>query len=64
MTDPLKPELALLVKLGSIAIHLDEMLSDKMHEYDQITLQGLLQDKEVIDWLEEMDRLALIPKKR
>ena len=41
---PLKPEATLLCKLGSIAIHTDEMLSDKGHHFDITVLKGLLQD--------------------
>lgn len=60
----LKPPTSLLVKLGSIAIHADEGLSDRGHEFDIIALKRLLQDEEVVEWLRLMDTLALIPKKR
>jgi hypothetical protein len=64
MNDPLEPEITLLIKLGSIAVHADEMLSPKGHEYDKIALKGLLNDPEVIEWLSKMDKMAFLPKKR
>lgn len=59
-----KPSITLLVKLGSIAVHADEMLSSNGHAFDRIALQGLLADPEIREWIEEMDRLAMVPKKR
>lgn len=59
-----KPELGVLVKLGSIAIHVDEMLSSDGHLFDKVALQQLLNDSEVKDWLRAMDKMGLVPKKR
>lgn len=64
MTDILKPSMPLLVKLGSIAVHADEALSDKGHAFDTDTIKSLLSDPEVSAWLTEMDKAALLPKKR
>lgn len=64
MTDPLKPSPALLVKLGSIAVHVEEMMSPKGHHFDRIALQSLLDDGDVKAWLAEMDKAAFLPKKR
>lgn len=64
MKNPLKPSTSLLVKLGSIAAHVDEMLSPKRHAFDQIALQSLIDDVEVMDWLEQMGKMALLPVKR
>ena len=64
MKDPLKPALSLLVKLGSIAVHVDEMLSPKGHEFDRHALGSLLQDHEVTEWLASMEKSSFIPKKR
>jgi hypothetical protein len=60
--DPLKPSVQLLVKLGSIAVHADEMLSPGGHEYDKIELQTRLADPEVQAWIKEMG--AFLPVKR
>ena len=59
-----KPSLSLLVKLGSIVVHADEMLSPKGHVYDRLALQQAIADTEVQEWLKEMDKMALLPVKR
>lgn len=64
MSDPLKPNAALLCKLGSILVHLDEGLRTKGHEFDFIAIRQLLRDDQVFGWLYEMDKLAMLPKKR
>lgn len=64
MANPLKPSAALLCKLGSIAVHIDEGLSAKGHRFDFIALKTLMEDPEVAEWLKQMDKLALLPKKR
>ncbi len=58
------PTTVLLCKLGSIAVHADEMLSADGHEFDRVALQMLLADADVKQWLAEMDKMAMIPKKR
>jgi hypothetical protein len=64
MSDPRKPSLALLVKLGSIARHADEGISAKGHSFDIDVLRTLLNDSEVTAWIEAMDAFALLPVKR
>jgi hypothetical protein len=64
MSDPFKPSAGLLVKLGSLAVHAAEGLSDNGHELDIAAIRGLLADPEVHSWLEAMDELALLPVKR
>lgn len=61
-TDPLKPSLGLLVKLGSIAVHCEEMLSPTGHGFDKIATEQLLNDDEVKKWIEAMG--AFMPVKR
>jgi hypothetical protein len=60
----MNPSLTLLVKLGSIAVHVEEMLSPEGHAFDRAALQSLLDDVEVKAWLTEMDAMAFLPKKR
>lgn len=62
--DPLKPGPALLVKLGSIAVHTDEMLSPGGHTFDRHALNTLLTDPEVIEWRAAMDKMAMLPVMR
>ena len=64
MTDPLKPSPALLVKLGSIAVHVEEMLSPGGHDFDMIALQELLKDPEYAEWRKQMDAMAMLPLMR
>ena len=64
MSEPLKPTCSVLCKLGSIAVHVQEMLSAKGHHFDKLALESLMMDKEVTDWLYDMDKLAMLPKKR
>jgi hypothetical protein len=64
MTDPLTPTVALLCKLGSIAVHADESTGAKRHHFDSVALKSLLDDPEVVQWLIAMGKMALLPKKR
>ena len=60
--DPLKPSIALLCKLGSIAVHVDEYLSDDGREIDWSVLQSLIDDPEVKQWTRDMG--VYLPRKR
>lgn len=62
MSDPLKPSVALLSKLGSIVVHIEELHSSKGHHFDRIALDGLINDAEVREWLEQMK--VYLPVKR
>lgn len=64
MNKVFEPSMTLLIKLGSIVVHTEEMLSPKGHEFDKIALKSLLDDLEVVAWLKEMDKQAFLPKKR
>jgi len=64
MDDPLKPSVSLLAKLGSIAVHAQEMTSSKGHAFDKHALDGVLADPEVKAWLRSMDKMAMLPKRR
>lgn len=60
----MQPNASLLCKLGSIAVHTEELLSPYGHDLDQAALNTLLADAEVIEWLAMMDGAAMVPKKR
>lgn len=64
MSNPLQPSNGLLCKLGSIAVHADEMLSPDGHAFDRAALQQLIADPDVKAWLALMDAAAMVPKKR
>lgn len=63
-SDPLAPSAELLVKLGSLIVHADEAMTPGGHSFDVEAFRGLLQDPEVVAWLEAMQALALLPVKR
>lgn len=62
--DPLSPSPSLLCKVASIAVHADELLSPKGHEFDRHALQSALTDAEVIKWLSAMTKAGMAPVKR
>lgn len=64
MGDPLKPSITLLVKIGSIAVHIDEILSPDGHIFDRHALESLQADPEVKEWIEQMTQMAFLPVKR
>lgn len=62
--DPLKPSPTLLCKLGSVIVHADELLSPRGHAFDKIAMESAIRDPEVLQWLEQMGKMAMIPLKR
>lgn len=64
MSDPLKPSLSLLSKIGSIVVHTDELQSTGGQPHDAAAIRSLLMDPEVTEWREQMTALALLPVKR
>ena len=64
LAEALKPSAQLLIKLGSIIVHYEEMLAPGGHGFDKVALDTLLADPEVKAWMEAMDRGAFLPVKR
>jgi len=62
--DPLQPLASLLVKIGSIAVHAQELFGPLGHHFDRIAMKSLLNDPEVNAWIESMTEMAMLPKKR
>lgn len=60
--DYLRPNVSLLCKLGSIAVHVDEARSPGGHQFDLTALDTLLRDPEVKQWIKAMGEL--VPMKR
>jgi hypothetical protein len=63
MTDPLHPSAALLCKLGSIIVHADEFHSPDGHPFDLEAMKSGM-DAEVNQWIDQMQRLGMIPIRR
>jgi len=59
-----QPSLSVLIKLGSIAVHVDEMLSPMGHTFDRMALQQLLKDEEVRTWIAAAGKNGWLPEKR
>lgn len=64
MPDALMPTPTLLIKLGSIIVHYEELNSPHGHELDQAAINALMLNEDVIEWFKEMKRMALLPVKR
>lgn len=62
--DALNPSTALLIKLGSLARHAEELLLPGAHEFDAEAIKSLLADSEVVEWMKAADALALLPVPR
>jgi hypothetical protein len=58
------PSPSLLVKLGSLIVHYQEWTSAGAHELDRSAIDTLEADKDVIDWLDDMSKAAMLPVKR
>lgn len=64
MSDPFKPSVGLLAKLGSFAQHVDEVSGEDGHAFDWSAIRSLLADGEVVSWLDKMHKQGLLPVKR
>jgi hypothetical protein len=58
------PSIGLLVKLGSLIVHYQEMNSAKGHAYDKSAIETLEKDAEVVWWLSVMTSAGFLPVKR
>ncbi len=62
--EAMQPKMSILVKLGSLAVHVDELLSPQGHTFDKEAIKSLLDDPELNEWLAAMDAMSFLPKKR
>lgn len=62
--DPLSPSAAVLVKIGSLVVHLEEAQSSNGHAVDAAAISTLQSDPEVKEWFSAMTKMALLPVKR
>jgi len=56
--------LSAIVKLASIAVHVDELLYLNPHPNDIDAIKSLLKDPELRDTLADLDRNGLLPIRR
>jgi len=64
MENILNPTPQLLIKLGSLIVHYQELNSKDGHAFDKSAIETLENDAEVNQWLKEMDAMAFLPQKR
>lgn len=62
--NPFLPSISLLVKLGSIAVHADELTSADGHQFDAAAIRSLLADPDIAEWIRQMNKEAFLPIKR
>lgn len=58
------PSKAVVIKLGSIARHAQELLGPSGHPVDEQAIKALLADPEIVEWMEQADAMALLPVMR
>lgn len=56
--------IALRIKLGSLIVHCEELLSPSGHEFDKHAINTLLQDRDVVAFKEETAKMGVLPVKR
>ena len=56
-------DLSLAVKLASIVVHADEMLSPDGRELDRMVLKQAVSDPEVQKWIKKLGALAPLKRK-
>ena len=59
-----RPSLSLIVKLASLVVHVDELLSPTGHDFDRAAIRTIINDPEVNELLKAMRADALLPVKR
>lgn len=62
--DPLKPSPALLIAIGSLVAHYEELTSPHGHPADKVAIDSLRNHPDVKEWFDEMSRKAFLPVKR
>lgn len=62
MSIPL-PDAGVAVALASIAVHAEECM-ETGHQFDALAIQGAMQAPGVREYIDQLDQLALVPRKR
>lgn len=55
---------SLAAKVGSILVHVEEGTGGDGHAFDWEAVRSLLGDGEIVEWLRELQKMALVPVKR
>jgi len=62
--NPLKPSLALLVKIGSAVVHADEFMGPTGHPLDKTAFDDLMRNAELQTWLSDLTEKGYLPVRR
>lgn len=62
--NPLKPSPRVLIALGSIIVHYEEMNSPTGHHFDKHALDSAYATPGVKEWFDQMRKAAFLPVKR
>jgi hypothetical protein len=62
--DALKPTAQLLIKLGSLIVHYQELNSTNGHSVDKSAIDTIEGDAEFKEWIDEMNKDSFLPVKR
>ena len=58
------PSFRVLIALGSIIVHYEELLSNTGHPADQVAIDFLRDQSDVKEWFDKMNQFAFLPVKR
>lgn len=64
MDDPLTPTPQVLIALGSLVVHYEELTSPGGHPNDRAAIDSIRNHPDVRAWFEQMDKMAFLPVKR
>jgi hypothetical protein len=64
MSDLEKMSLGLQAKIGSLLVHMDEAASSDGHHFDLVAIRSLMDEADVVEWMDGLRALALLPVKR
>lgn len=59
MRKPDEIDLRTAVKLASLVVHCEEMLSPGGHPFDREAIRGIVEDEEIRRWLKSFDPVLL-----
>lgn len=62
--NPLEVSANVLIQLGSLVVHYEELTSPHGHPLDKATIDSIRNSPEVAEWFDAMNKYAFLPVKR